>query len=64
MHVQLGSIRMKHIRKLSVEVGFDRTLCAVFPPEEARGSTRKIEFDYTPKLGSWRIEYLVLACSW
>jgi len=30
-------------------------LYGVFPPEEARRITRKLEFHYTPKHGSWLI---------
>jgi hypothetical protein len=29
------------------------TLYGVFPPDEARRITRKLEFHYTPKHGSW-----------
>ena len=41
------------------------TLYQTFPPEEARRLTRKLEFHYTPKHGSWlnmvEIEFSVLA---
>jgi len=40
-------------------------LYRTFPPEEARRLTRKLEFHYTPKHGSWlnmvKIEFSVLA---